>query len=247
MRLSSWHFAVLLLTLGLNGCAFWDEVTTRTMPRSWKDPKDPLVVLRDSSNGDQRARALQILREPKQHNGDEETQDMVVKVLTTSATKDAQPLCRLSAIETLGSFKDPRAVTALKDAYFQAATFPADTATVIQVAALEALGRTRQPEAVPILSMVVREPAPALTVPLVEKRQAADRKTAAVRAPGQLPATWNRPRRWCTSSRARKMSVYAIAPTNRCRPRLAASCRPTPRPGKRSWPKACPSRSLPIA
>jgi HEAT repeat protein len=47
---------------------------------------------------------------------------------------------------------------------------------------LEALGRTRNPEAVPLLAMVVREPAPALTVSAAEKRQSADRKTAAAKA-----------------------------------------------------------------
>lgn len=187
MRRNRWPYAALVALLGLSGCAFWDEVTTRTMPRSYRLPKDPLAVLRDSDNGDQRARALQALQEPKAHGKSDQEQEVVIKVLTTSATRDPQPLCRLSAIQTLGGFQDPRAVEALKNAYYQATAFPAETATVVQVAALEALGRTRRAEALGLLGMVAREPAPALTVSAAEKRQAADRKIAAARALANFP------------------------------------------------------------
>ena len=71
---------------------------------------NPLLVLRDSSDGDKRAKALRALREPKQYGGGDAEQEAIVSILTTAATTEKQPLCRLAAIQSLGHFKDPRAV-----------------------------------------------------------------------------------------------------------------------------------------
>src|SRR5262249_33427990 len=74
-----------LASLGLWGCAgFGDEVTSRNFHVQALFVKpDPLVVLRDSSDGDERAKALRALQEPKQNGGTDEEQDALVKILTT--------------------------------------------------------------------------------------------------------------------------------------------------------------------
>jgi HEAT repeat protein len=152
-----------LLCLGLCGCAgFWDDVTSRDFEvRSLFVKPNPLVVLRDSTDGDRRAQALRALKEPKQNGGTDEEQELVVRVLTTAVTNERQALCRLAAISTLGSFQDPRAAEALERAYYQAAEeyrshrYPLETATAIQCQALTALGRTGNEKALPVLVRVV--------------------------------------------------------------------------------------------
>src|SRR5713226_8215250 len=102
------------------GCAgFWDDVTSRDFTWSGMFNKpNPLLVLRDSSDGDKRACALRALREPKQYGGSDAEQDAIVNILTTAATTEKQPLCRLAAIGALGHFKDPRSVKGLSDAFY---------------------------------------------------------------------------------------------------------------------------------
>lgn len=189
---------VALASLGLCGCAgFWDKVTSRDFEIGmlFRDP-NPFVVLRDSTDGDQRAKALRALHEPKQSGGKDEDQEAVIKILTTAATSDRQPLCRLAAIQSLGGFKDPRAVQALTEAFENAPFerpyekppkhFTSDTTTIIQSNALVALGNTRNPLAVETLVRVAKEPPPASNVSDQEKQQARDRHIAAVRALGNF-------------------------------------------------------------
>jgi HEAT repeat protein len=141
---------------------------------------NPLVVLRDSTDGDQRAKALASLREPKQNGGSDADQDVVIKVLVVSATADKQPLCRLAAIGALGRFEDPRAAQGLMDAFYNANAFAPDTATVVRCEALTALGATGNPAGVELLTRVVREPQAEGTD--TEKQQALDVRIAAARA-----------------------------------------------------------------
>src|SRR5205823_10672722 len=107
-----WPFSSCLLACG---CAcFWDDVTSRDFTwNSMFTKPNPLLVLRDSSDGDKRAKALGSLREPKQYGGSSAEQDAIVSILTTAATTEKQPLCRLAAIQSLGHFKDLRAVKGL--------------------------------------------------------------------------------------------------------------------------------------
>src|SRR5262249_31156370 len=106
--------AFLLFTFCLfsSGCAnFWDDITSRDFSvNSFFVKPNPMLVLRDSTDGDKRARALAALHEPKQFGGTDDEQNTVVKILTTAAASESQPLCRLAAIEALGHFKDARAV-----------------------------------------------------------------------------------------------------------------------------------------
>jgi PBS lyase HEAT-like repeat-containing protein len=184
--------AAALVSTGLCGCAgFWDNVTSRDFQvKSLFVKLDPMVVLRDSNDGDKRAAALRALREPLQDGGSEQDQEVVVKILSTTAVSERQALCRMAAIQSLAGFKDPRAVQGLTEAYYRADSFPPDQATVIRCQALTALGETRNPTAVDLLVKVVREPPTEGSD--VERQQAMDVRIAATRALrhfNQSPAT----------------------------------------------------------
>lgn len=170
----------------LCGCAnFWDNVTSRDFSvNSFFTKPNPLLVLRDSNDGDKRAQALRALHEPKQNGGTDQEQEMVVKVLTTAATSEKQPLCRLAAIQALGPFKDPRAVEGLTTAFYNASCFGPETATILRCQALTALGETGNPAAVELLVRVVREPPAEGTEG--ERQQAVDVRLAAARALGHF-------------------------------------------------------------
>jgi HEAT repeat protein len=174
--------------LSLTGCAgFWDDISAGDFSAAFKAKPDPMVVIGDAkSTGDQRAKALRALREPKQFGGSDNDQETILQVLVLSAKTDVQPLCRLAAIKSLGHFKDPRAAAALIDAYYQATSFPSETATIVQCEALSALGETGNPSAVDLLVKVVREPQPAFETPEEEKQQSRDRRIAATRALGNF-------------------------------------------------------------
>src|SRR5271155_1252016 len=106
-RAACWALA-MLASLGLCGCAsFWDKVTSRDFKFEdmFAANPDPLVVIAKSNDGDKRAAAYGARREPKQFGGTDAQQDAVVLVLVAAARGDSQPLCRLNAIHSLGSFK----------------------------------------------------------------------------------------------------------------------------------------------
>jgi hypothetical protein len=177
---------VALASLSLCGCAsFWDDVTSSTY--DWKHPftkPNPFSVLRDSTDGDERAKALQALREPKQFGGTDHDQDAVVKILVTGASQEKQFLCRLAAIESLGHFKDPRAVKGLTDAFYASGTYPPEQATRLQCQAAVALGETGNPEAMKFLLNVLRGPSGGGSDQ--EKQQVMDVRIAAARALGNF-------------------------------------------------------------
>jgi HEAT repeat protein len=191
--LLSWRIACAgLLIFGLCGCAgFWDDVTSHDFEvNSLFVKPNPLQVLKDSSDGDKRARALRTLREPKQFGGSDQEQDFVVNMLTTAAVAEHQYFCRLAAIQALGHFKDPRAVKGLEDAYYKAdaeyreGKFPLDTASAIQCQAIRSLGETGNPAAVNILVRIVGEAR--LEGAEKEQQQAMDKRIAAARALGNF-------------------------------------------------------------
>ena len=104
----------------LNCANFWDEVTSRNCDwkHVWREP-DPMKVLAESSDGAKRGKALARLHEPIQNGGTREQHEMYLKILTTAATVDREPLCRLGAVRALATYKDPGAVKALEDVYLQ--------------------------------------------------------------------------------------------------------------------------------
>jgi hypothetical protein len=199
----AWRTLPLFLApLALAGCAnFWDEVTSKDfkIQALWSHP-DPIVVLRDSNDGDQRAKALRALHEPKQFGGTDQEQEEVLRILTAAAINERQPWCRFAAIQALGRFKDPRAVTALQTAYEKAGMVPAgnvqqvgfalannmppETASTMRCQALVAMGETGNTAAMDLLVRVVRQP-PAEGAE-VERQQILDERIAAARALGNF-------------------------------------------------------------
>lgn len=168
-----------VISLALCGCDFWETVSSRNFSmKTWWNPPNPLVVLRDSTDGDDRAKAMRMLQEPKQHGGTDKDQDAIFNILSVAARSESRPLCRLAAIEALGHWKDPRVVQSLKDAFYAANSFPKatyagaglndtlfTTSTIppdlpvrIQCQALAALGETGNPAAVDLMVLVLRGP-----------------------------------------------------------------------------------------
>jgi HEAT repeat protein len=145
-----WLACLAWLAVGVCGCAnFWDEVSSNDFKFKHLFSKpDPMLVLRDSTDGDKRAAALRSLREPLQNGGGQKDQDAYVQILTAAATTDKEPLCRMAAIISLGHFKDARAVPALIQADQKAERdFTRDNSTLVRQQALTALGENRTPEA----------------------------------------------------------------------------------------------------
>jgi hypothetical protein len=187
-RRGKWASRLTALTLGagLTGCAgptFWDDVTARDykFKSAFSASPEPIVVLRESTDGDARAKAMRAIKEPKANGGGDALQDEVVKILTTTAVGDPQPLCRSAAIQALGRFKDPRVIPALIQAYDAAGQLPNEISGAVQTQALTALGETHQPAAVNFLIQVANKPTPA-EMSDREKQVGQDNRLAAVRA-----------------------------------------------------------------
>jgi HEAT repeat protein/PBS lyase HEAT-like repeat-containing protein len=174
LRASIGNLKWALLTVALlaaTGCGhFWEDVTSRSPEGGFRNDMafrwhllfhhdDPLVVLRDSRDGDLRARAYRELQEPKQHGGTEKDQEAVLKILATGATKERSPVCRVAAIETLGTFKDPRAADALNEAFYAPVNF-GDKNPVVRMATLRALANTGDTKVARTLAeAMLRDPA----------------------------------------------------------------------------------------
>jgi HEAT repeat protein len=166
------------------GCAgFWEDVSSRDFKVSmlWTKPPAPLDVLRDSTDGDKRAKAFRALGDPKQRPADGE---VVERILIAGASGEKQALCRLAAISSLGKFKGERAATGLKDAYFKAEQYSAETATMIRCQTLLSLGENGDPSAIELLTKVVKEPP--VEGSEQERQQALDVRIAAARALGRF-------------------------------------------------------------
>ena len=198
------------------GCAgTWDAVSSRKFReapfKSTFTSEDPITVLRNKVEGDERAKAMRRLQEPAKAGKSQAEQDEALQILWTAATTDPSPVVRVAAIDALGRFDDPRAVGLLKDAYQKADGVPSDparfanAADLQQAAALDpiamlapsgfepsfvatlrsrtitALSGKRSPEAVAFLAQV------AVTAPDGEDQQLdRDVRSAAVRGLGQM-------------------------------------------------------------
>jgi len=114
------------LPIGLAlGCAnTWDAMSSK----KWRDSPfkqtfsndDPMYVLRNKVEGDERAKAMRRLKEPAQNGGSPTEQDEALQILGDAATKEPSPVLRTAAINALGKFKDPRCVRLIVAAYYQA-------------------------------------------------------------------------------------------------------------------------------
>jgi hypothetical protein len=204
-------WAVAIAGLGLchaTGCVTaWDNITSRGYrEKLFSKPyetlfvtPDPLVVLRDSADGDERAKALKRLGKPDRHRSAAQ-QEEVLTLLATAAKSEKHPLCRLAAIDCLGQYQDPRSAHALVEAFDvltpggaaaagntgplarrsirpDLLAFAPETSRMIQCRTLTALGQTAQPEAAQFLARMARQPA----APAGDEETAHELRLAAVR------------------------------------------------------------------
>jgi len=117
------------------GCAStWETVSSRRFRdkpfETMFERTDPMTVLRSAEPvaAEERARAMQALKEPTAAGYDQAAQDQVLQILSTAATQDAAPWVRLCAIDALMRFEDPRKTEILANAYHYAAGNPTPTA-----------------------------------------------------------------------------------------------------------------------
>jgi HEAT repeat protein len=189
IRRQARHVLAALLLCGAAGCAsFWDDVTSRDfkMQDLWTRPPQPLEVIANSSDGARRAKAFTALKEPLQHGGSEQQQQQYLQLLTSAAREDREPLCRLAAIRTLGSYRDPRAVRTLEDVYQQTRLpFTQDFNAMIRQQALASLEKNGDEETRHLLVRVARQPGPSNEATLTDRQQTMDEKLIAIRALGR--------------------------------------------------------------
>jgi hypothetical protein len=186
------------LLCGLCGCAtFWEEITSRERDMSyvWRQP-DPLVTLRDSTDNHRKAQAIMQLKEPMQHGGTREQQELYLAILMRAAQNEQRgqyeptsrdPLCRLAAIRMLGEYKDPRALQVLEKAYFEPQPFTPDMNGMIRQQALASLEKNGNPDVRHILIRAARQPGAGPASSLAERQQILDEKLAAAKALGRYP------------------------------------------------------------
>lgn len=186
---------VLAGSLGLTLCGcttLWDQVSSHDFKmRDLFVAKDPFEVLKegtkDNTDGNERQKALAALVEPSQNGGTKEQQDYVVGILVKAATTERDSLCRLSAIRSLGRFKDPRAAEAIETVYLEDLKFGREQNSLIRQRCLVSLGETGGPVALHRLVLVAKEPpAPAAKNPLVDTQEILDRRLTAVRGLGHF-------------------------------------------------------------
>ena len=131
------------------GCAgTWDAVSARKVReapfQNMFSSEEPITVLRNKVDGNERADAMRRLKEPAKQGKPPAEQDEAMHILWTAATTDASPIVRVAAIDALGRFDDPRAFRLLKDAYEKADGVPSDpakldTADLTQVANIDTI------------------------------------------------------------------------------------------------------------
>lgn len=147
--------------------------------------EEPLVVLRDSTDGYKRAKALARLEEPLENGGNREEQELYLKILTQTAKEDREPLCRMAAVRTLGTYKDPRAARTLEEVYQLRLPFTPDMNSVLRQQALAGLEQTGDPEARHLLIRVARQPGSPTESSLADRQQTLDERLTAVRGLGR--------------------------------------------------------------
>jgi hypothetical protein len=180
----------------LGGCAntLEDITSHRYRDKLWDSPfhtlfssDDPMYVLRNAKEADDRAKAMLVVKEPKARKGSDADQEELIAILEKSATSDMHSVCRINAIEALSRFQDPRASRILLAAYHNAGnespagidpvqghgvvqavrktrtfepapSFSQDQVGTIQCRALESLGKKQSPDALELLCEIASTP-----------------------------------------------------------------------------------------
>lgn len=170
-----------LLTSHLAGCNSIDTPRALQVKR-WFKHEDPFVTLRDSTDGNRRAEAIGELKEPMQHGGSTQEQEVCIQILTTAAKRDNEPLVRLRAINMLGKYKDPRAVTCLEEVCQQNPGLTPEINSRIRQQALTALAETGNPDARKMLLVVARGTSESpIESSVTDRQQTLDERFAAIR------------------------------------------------------------------
>lgn len=138
---------------------------------AWNQGGPPLEVLQKSQDGDLRRRALERLTEP----GNAQEREHYITVLATAARSERDAICRMTAIQTLGTYKDPAATPALIAAY-QVPANANDKNGMIQVAIVQSLGKTKDPAALDVLTAAL------------DPKNKEDLRAAAAHSLGRYPA-----------------------------------------------------------
>ncbi len=156
-----------VMLLALSGCThFWEDATAYDphgtgwrdhLTYRWQrltDQRDPMEVLLTDKDHDLRARAIRSLKEPLANGGTEKEQQDLLVLLSVTARAEKEPtVCRLAAVEKLGEFKDQQATQKLLDAFHAKVNVAESTRNpVVQMAALDALARRRDPAAIETLT-----------------------------------------------------------------------------------------------
>ena len=181
--------AWVVLALPAAGCAtLWDELWSRERDLDgYFHPRNPLLVIQESTDGERRAKALASLREPAQNGGDAKEQEAYLDILTKAAQTDRDPLCRLGAIQALGYFKDPRAADTLEKVFGQTKLpFTQEFNATIKNTALRALEKSGNEDTRKFFIVVALGPGPAQDVSSADRRQTQDEKLIAIRALGKF-------------------------------------------------------------
>ena len=168
------RLVLALAGLALPGCAqLWDDLTAHSPEGGFVNDMryrcrllftrpDPFTVLAENkTDGDLRARAYRALPEPREHGGTEEEQTLVLKLLAAGAREEKDTICRLAAIERLGTFKDPRVTQLLLEDSAAGPSPLYDKSPVVRMAVLKLLAARGEPAAVDKLAeALARDPDP---------------------------------------------------------------------------------------
>jgi hypothetical protein len=176
----TWRWVLIASIAVAPGCAnFWDDITAKDFSvRNWWTREDPLIVLRDSTDGWKRAKAIAQLNNPKT----QEEREQYFKIASTAALGDSQPMCRLAAINVLGKSKDPRAPKVLEDVYLQRLPYTPELAKVVRQQALASLEETGEANSRSLFIRVARQPGAEATSATADHLQTLDERLAAIRA-----------------------------------------------------------------
>lgn len=143
---------LIVMSIGVAGCGhFYEDISARNDKGEWWDfgykwdlamnqGGPPLEVLAKSQDGDLRRRAIERLNEP----GDAKEREHYIMVLSTAARSERDAISRLTAVQKLGTYKDPAATKALVEAYSIPANIQEKNG-IIQVTIVQSLGKTKDP------------------------------------------------------------------------------------------------------
>lgn len=171
----AWRSGAAALALAalpaLAGCGhFWEDVTSRSpQPGVWNNVKyrwdlafnrpEPLQVLATSSDGDMRRRALEDLDTSPSWWKKQGDDDLMFRVLSTSALQERDTICRVLAIEKLAELKDPRVTQTLKECY-EAPVNQDPNLPSVRIAVLQAFGKRRDQGGVELLTAALKKDNP---------------------------------------------------------------------------------------